>query len=801
MGEVASKTHVSTWRESWSQAWNRWLLYNPLPLVGGWLRRRAAASLARQGTPQAAGQLAEALVRTGDGQVQSIARQALENLRDAAEIDAVCRVWADTRQAALAEIIAARQWLPSAPLDLHVLTALAMSRRAVLTGRGPEVVAPLIAAMRDPQEAIRREAAFALTELTDPEARLELADRLCAAWAESRSTALESIMVRGRHVASQPLPVRVLSALKTDRANLLTKLGAEVVEPLLAAHGDHDPQIAERAAKALRSLQGRAAQSAVCRLVIERDDSLARTIAAEADYAPEDERERAVYYFLTRQWQRYDDLDFERRLLSAVYAAADADLKRRIVETVRHSGRTDYLIVISGGDRRSRIEVMTPAESEFIIQMLAGNQEFARLWSLAMELPFLAGVQVVRILAAASWQPERPDERAALQELSALVAGELPLSISEITQHVPPALMRATARVSGRVSDVAFAPSRPWLAIGGKQQLVVWDFQSGQPHQVYRGFARSVGPVAFIDDGVVCAEGLQSGRESVLHAWRNGDRVKVVQPDMVTSLSAAGGMRVLVTRRDEQALLWDAATQTTIAAQSLGFWPRGARVSSDGSQALLVHQGVALVTLPDLAVAAETSARIGGVSKCAAFAPDGKSHIIGNFRGDAHVTTCQGDRLAVRRRKLAQCSGEVQGIEVLERERVIILAGSQGRVDFLSWDNESLVGSIHTTGQRLTSLHVSPGGDFMALGDSDSTMSFWDLRVLQIPVLFSLPLIKARPAHLAAVGAWAAGGQLPAPVQRAVAFTERVLRHRFRYDIEIDEIQTIRAGEFDIAID
>ena len=35
----------------------------------------------------------------------------------------------------------------------------------------------------------------------------------------------------------------------------------------------------------------------------------------------------------------------------------------------------------------------------------------------------------------------------------------------------------------------------------------------------------------------------------------------------------------------------------------------------------------------------------------------------------------------------------------------------------------------------------------------------------------------------------------------AVAFAGCVLKHRFRYDIEIDEVQTIRAGEFDITIE
>ncbi|MCR4413717.1 MAG: hypothetical protein NUV77_14955 [Thermoguttaceae bacterium] len=41
----------------------------------------------------------------------------------------------------------------------------------------------------------------------------------------------------------------------------------------------------------------------------------------------------------------------------------------------------------------------------------------------------------------------------------------------------------------------------------------------------------------------------------------------------------------------------------------------------------------------------------------------------------------------------------------------------------------------------------------------------------------------------------------PDALRRTLTFIERVLLYRFRYDIEVDEIQTIRPGEFDIEIE
>jgi len=89
----------------------------------------------------------------------------------------------------------------------------------------------------------------------------------------------------------------------------------------------------------------------------------------------------------------------------------------------------------------------------------------------------------------------------------------------------------------------------------------------------------------------------------------------------------------------------------------------------------------------------------------------------------------------------------------------------------------------------------------MAVGDSDASMSLWDLRVLDVPMLFARPLAQAVPVHLAAVGALADGANLHPQVQRALKFLGCLLRHRFRYDIEIDEVPVIQAGEFDIEIE
>src|SRR5205807_9127353 len=111
--------------------------------------------------------------------------------------------------------------------------------------------------------------------------------------------------------------------LLKGRQNEAAAGGVEVVEPLLKLCGNADAAVAARAREVLGRLQEVEAREALCRLVIDRDDAVARAVAVAAGYAPAEAGQRALFYFLTGQWEAYESLDFDRGLLRAVYRAAD----------------------------------------------------------------------------------------------------------------------------------------------------------------------------------------------------------------------------------------------------------------------------------------------------------------------------------------------------------------------------------------------------------------------------------------------------------------------------------------------
>lgn len=695
-------------------------LYSRVPLIGGWLRQRAAEALARDGSSGAMRALAKALARSDDEGVRGIALQTLRELTGWRGISAACGVWADTRHPSLTALLTEREW-----------------------------------------------------------------------------------------VASTPPEVKVLTALKVGRLDVVTDGDAKVIEPLVQACDDADPTIAERARGALLELKNEEAQEALCRFLVERDHPVAREAALAARYLPQDEGQRALFFFTTEQWERYDGLDFDRQLLRTAYALADDALRGRIRQKLRAAGRTDFLTVVAGEDYRARAAEMNTGELDLLIQTLAANREWAILWQLVFEVPFIWSARVVRTLADSGWQPEIEDDRPLFEDLTSLAEQDLPISEEEIKRFFPPALMQAQARVPGRINDVAFSPARPVIAIGtGQRKVALWNYQRAERERLLGGFDHSIGHVTFTGDNLLlCAERTNASEVPCAifawrDAWKDDQSFRLGHHNgSVTALAPVGGSQVLSTGRDHEVILWDVYTKGQVARRHLYSWAREACVSPDGQQVALLRRGLDLVTLPQLDQLAGLGASR-SVIRCAAFFPDGEALIVGKFNGDVVVyERKRKDWLAREKGALTRHEGRVEGVEVLRSRSVVVTAGSEGRIQFTALKNRAAIGSVQVPFGRVTSLHVSPNESFMAVGNSRASLSLWDLRLLDVRRLLMQPFARAAATLLPILGLLVEDENLRPRARLALKFAQSVLRHRARFDIEIEEAPTIMRGEFDIEIE
>jgi WD40 repeat protein len=692
-------------------------LYNKIPLIGGWLRRKAAGTLSnllREGNERAAAMLAEAITHSDDKKVCRIAVDALSQIKTQPCVDAVVAGWVETRHLTLTNLLVEHKWIGSAPMK-----------------------------------------------------------------------------------------TRVLSALKVGKLALIREGGADVVEPLVYACEDFDPDISGRARQLLTQLHQEDAKEALCRFVIDHDHPVALEAALAIGYLPRDISQRALFLFLTEQWERYETLDFDHYLLSTAHRIASPELRQRIANKLRAAGRIDFLTVLAGADYYSRAADMTPGETEVLVQILFDKREWAKLWQLVFEIPFIWSIQIINILNREGWKPERGDEQTVFEELSALAEKQIVTSEEEVRQVIPLALQEATIRVKGRVNNVAFSPIHPVIAIGtGNRKVGVWNFQRGEMEQVFEGLNHSVGLVTFLPDGtLLCAERTSALNDPcAIYVCRDHETVCLGQHEgSVTAIEAVGETQLLSTGRDQKIMLWDVPKARKVKEENMTFWARAAKVSSDGQHVALLHEGVTLMNVPNLKRIVNWPKS--SVGRCAAFIPNESALVVGKSNGQVLIYEYAKQSLPWEYQSLEHHDRRVQGVAALIRNSTIITAGSEGKLHFTNWAERKYLGKIKVANGSFTSLHTSPDGTFMATGDSGASMSLWDLRVLDIPKLFTSPFAQALPDLLVTIHELATNPKLDPNVRQSLTFIQRVLGYRFRFDIEIDEVPAIKVGEFDIEIE
>jgi len=236
-------------------------IYSDFPVIGWLLRRWAAWQLAKDdGSGEAVAILAEVVTRGQDRAVRDMALAVLNRLKAREAIDGFCRVWAETRHKDLAAILRSRRYVATEP-RLRVLSALKVGALDVVKQGGVEVLDFLLAALSDRDTQVATAAASCVSAL---ENRVVI-DELCRRWVESRSSQLEGIIRQGGYVASQPVAVRVLTALKFNKIQEISNGEIEVLDSVVKALDDRDMEVVRAANVYAVSLTNRKTIDELCK--------------------------------------------------------------------------------------------------------------------------------------------------------------------------------------------------------------------------------------------------------------------------------------------------------------------------------------------------------------------------------------------------------------------------------------------------------------------------------------------------------------------------------------------------------
>jgi WD40 repeat protein len=612
----------------------------------------------------------------------------------------------------------------------------------------------------------------------------------------------------------------------------------------VAYTADHDTR--HQAFNCLRDLArtgSKPAREALCRLVINSDYGPARDEVLALGYQPEEEIHRALFFFMTGQWEAYEALDFDHHMLRTAYSAVSQRLRDRIAGQARSEGRLEWVDIASGGRTGKRLATMTDAEWKMVIALLRDEGHLPELWKLAQEAPPRWAGGIIRCLAAEEWEPPGADVRD-FRELAAHVKACHDLDTSLLFQF-----RRSLEGHTDEVRALAFFPGGRTLASGsGDRTVRIWDAKAGKCLHVLAEHRGAINCLAVSPDGKHLVSG---GKDGLPLLWRLTPTPLAIALDghdaAITNVTFSPDGQWLATADNDGALqLWsveDGHSCATLtghegAIMAMQMAPNGGTLVTGGADGLVrlwdvpngrlrstlaAHDSEpvpALAISPDgdlLATAAGKATYLhrlpGGqplgvllghreAVNCLAFSPDGQALLGGGV--DSEVLTWRISDGHLLHRVEAH-SSQVTQLLVDPRGKIGISvsgygAGHDYSIRLWSLSDGSLSRALYGHTRYISSITQSADAQYLASGGGDCTVRIWSSELSR---LNHVPVGQISLADLEYAEQCARDEHSLEAERAAWGLIACLVRRRRRTDIEVDDAapRSLRIGPYDIEID
>ena len=654
-----------------------------------------------------------------DCEIASRASQCAVTLTNPEAIDYICQKWAETRDRLLEQLICKGEYLLQQPVELRVLTALKVGRLQNITNGGKEIVEPLLKAFQDKDCEIASRASQCAVTLTNPEA----IDYICQKWAETRDRLLEQLICKGEYLLQQPVELRVLTALKVGRLQNITNGGKEIVEPLLKAFQDKDCEIASRASQCAVTLTNPEAINYICELAIKQDRQIAYQIAIKAQYAPREPNQRALFYFLTEQWDKYESLDYEHTLLQKVYELGDEKLRKQISDKARQTGQVAWVQIVAGERKGQRLEKMTDDEWGTTLNILNKSQQWEEMWRLSQKAPAIWSKQLLEKLKQVAWLPQAEQEQISFEKLKNLAdicSTKVP-SIGKLT--------RCKATLTGHtdeVSDISFSPNSKILASCSMDNTIrLWRMPDGQLLATLTGHTDEVSDISFSPNSKILAS---CSMDNTIRLWRMPDGQLLAtltgHTDEVSDISFSPNGKILASCSGDNTIrLWrmpDGHPLATLTGHTK--WISDISFSPDG-KILASCSGdntIRLWRMPDGHPLATLTGHTKWISDIS-FSPDGK--ILASCSGDNTIRLWRMSDGQL----LATLTGHNDWAEsiIFSSDGKMFANYGWGRIRLWRMSDGQLLATLTEDNGEDESISFSPNSKILASCSIDNTIRLW----------------------------------------------------------------------------
>ena len=547
------------------------------------------------------------------------------------------------------------------------------------------------------------------------------------------------------------------------------------------------------------------AQESLCRLVIEYNQSFVRELVLETGYAPREPQTRALFYFLTEQWDKYDTLDFEQKLLTARLSTLKSEIRQRLNAVARQAGRLDFITALTGNRHSKRLEDLNEKDWQTALEILETQQAWEEMWRLAQLAPPIWSLALLLRLKEAAWKASAESEQHDVTQLLEK-AGQCAEGPDEFLKES--VVCTASWTHPDGLSSVAISPDGKMLAAGGFDATVyLRSLPDGKFLHVLKDHSKWVNCLAFSLDGRVLISGA--------FGWQHDKPLRVWEVPEGRMLHPAGAP----------------GSET----MSIAVHPDGSLLAYAGRRG---RDTICLLQLQDQRVPPEIDARSPDVLALT-FSPDGQYLFSGNADGIVRVWT------VADRKPCFALEGHTESVDciaVSSDSRLLASGGRDAKIRLWSLAEGTLLKTIHEAGATswvksltfspdgsmlasgghdcairlwsipdgklrqtltghegvVTGLAFSPEGDFLASSSADRSVRLWDVWKFHTRRLLSK---RAQHSDLQLIARVLEHHKCSPQEQSWLEFTQTLLRRQQRFDIEVAEHpSTISFGEFDIEL-
>lgn len=341
-----------------------------------------------------------------------------------------------------------------------------------------------------------------------------LIDVVCQGWKENRDIELSKLLKVKGWVASKPLELRILTALNLGWQGIIEEQGETIVAPLLKFLQENDPFIQKTAEEWLNSFTNPQLQEEVCRLASEEDNQEALQLATQCGYTPSSVDQAALFCYLTKQWDKYQEIDPDYHILSEFYYNTDKAVQERIDNHGKSLKRVEWLWIRLGGKDGKYVSQLTSSDWEKIIKTLAQSNQWELLWSLKSYTPLIWTKVIIEKLATKRLSLKNAEIKQQLTEFTQL--------FKNLTSDNPPkgSLVRCAQTInnhSHRIEGMVVTPDSKILITTEANLVNLWSLATGELINTLKGHIKGVTTLAISGDGSTLAVG---SRDKTVSLWR-----------------------------------------------------------------------------------------------------------------------------------------------------------------------------------------------------------------------------------------------------------------------------------------